>query len=86
MPNTYIYRYIYLIYCSLDVNLQSPINNHVNNVSSGDKIEFYIMTLFFPLRGPSWSWSYCSWIISYLCNTCKCPSRITLWRKLTATI
>ena len=29
------------------------------------------------LRGPSWSWSYGSWINSYLCNRCLSP--LTLW-------
>ena len=23
--------------------------------------------------GPSWSWSYCSWIFNYLCNQCLSP-------------
>jgi len=27
--------------------------------------------------GPSWSWSYGSWIYSYLCN--QCLSRLMLW-------
>jgi hypothetical protein len=22
------------------------------------------------VEGPSWSWSYCSWIYNYLCNQC----------------
>ena len=28
-------------------------------------------------RGPSWSWSYGSWILHYLCN--QCPSPLMLW-------
>jgi hypothetical protein len=28
------------------------------------------------LQGPSWSWSYCSWIYNYLCN--QCLSSLTL--------
>jgi hypothetical protein len=27
--------------------------------------------------GPSWSWSYVSWIYNYLCNQCLLP--LTLW-------
>jgi hypothetical protein len=27
--------------------------------------------------GPSWSWSYGSWIYNYLCN--QCPSPLMLW-------
>ena len=29
------------------------------------------------VKGPSWSWSYGSWIYSYLCNQCLSP--LTLW-------
>ena len=29
------------------------------------------------LQGPLWSWSYGSWIYSYLCNQCLLP--LTLW-------
>ena len=28
-------------------------------------------------QGPSWSWSYGSWIYNYLCNRCLSP--LTLW-------
>jgi len=28
-------------------------------------------------EGPSWSWSYDSWIYNYLCN--QCPSPLKLW-------
>jgi len=28
-------------------------------------------------EGPSWSWSYGSWIYNYLCNQCRSP--IKLW-------
>jgi hypothetical protein len=28
-------------------------------------------------QGPSWSWSYGSWIYNYLCNQCLSP--LTLW-------
>ena len=29
------------------------------------------------IRGPSWSWSYGSWIYNYICN--QCPSPLKLW-------
>ena len=29
------------------------------------------------IEGPSWSWSYGSWIYNYLCNQCLSP--LTLW-------
>ena len=32
------------------------------------------------LRGPSWSWSYGSWIYNYLCS--QCLSRLTLWVRI----
>ena len=30
--------------------------------------------------GPSWSWSYSSWIYNYLCNQCVSP--LTLWIRI----
>ena len=32
---------------------------------------------FHRLLGPSWLWSYCSWICNYLSN--QCPSPLTFW-------
>jgi len=26
--------------------------------------------------GPSWTWSYCSWIYNYLCNQCLSPLKL----------
>jgi len=31
-------------------------------------------------QGPSWSWSYGSWIYSYLCNMCLSP--LMLWVRI----
>jgi hypothetical protein len=31
-------------------------------------------------KGPSWSWSYGSWMYNYLCN--QCLSQITLWVRI----
>jgi len=31
-------------------------------------------------QGPSWWWSYCSWIYNYLCNQCLSP--LTLWVRI----
>jgi len=36
-----------------------------------------ITTLTNKKQGPSWSWSYGSWIFNYLCNQCLSP--LTLW-------
>ena len=33
-----------------------------------DRFPLYVDVFFFPLSGPSWPWSYCSWIYNYLCN------------------
>ena len=30
-------------------------------------------------RGPSWSWSYGSWIYNYLCNQCLSPQMLWVW-------
>ena len=35
----------------------------------------YLLHIFY--KGPSWSWSYGSWIHNYLCN--QCPSPLKLW-------
>jgi len=32
-------------------------------------------------KGPSWLWSYCSWIYNYLCNQCLSP--LTMWVQIT---
>ena len=32
------------------------------------------------IKGPSWSWSYRSWIYNYLCNKCLSPQ--TLWVRI----
>ena len=31
----------------------------------------------YEVLGPSWPWSYCSWIYNYICN--RCPSKLMLW-------
>ena len=33
-----------------------------------------------PIKKPSWSWSYGSWIYNYLCNQCISP--LTLWVRI----
>ena len=40
---------------------------------------FVILVISYPIKrlGPSWSWSYGSWIYNYLCNQCLTP--LTLW-------
>jgi len=30
-------------------------------------------------RGPSWSWSYDSWIYNFLCNQCLSPLMLWVW-------
>ena len=34
-------------------------------------------SFYMSIRGPSWSWSYGSWIYTYLCNQCLSP--LKLW-------
>jgi len=37
-------------------------------------VSSFILLLFnFQFRGPSWSWSYGSWVYNYLCNQCLSP-------------
>ena len=33
-----------------------------------------------PKKGPSWPWSYSSWVHNYQCN--RCPSPLMLWVKI----
>jgi hypothetical protein len=49
----------------------------------------YIIYIILPLiKGPSWSWSYGSWIFNYLCNQCLSPLKFKLhsWRVLDTTL
>ena len=36
--------------------------------------------LMYKTQGPSWSWTYGSWIYNYLCN--QCLSSLTLWVRI----
>jgi len=38
------------------------------------------MTFITVSRGPSWPWSYGSWIYNCLCN--QCPSPLMLWVRI----
>jgi hypothetical protein len=49
----------------IDLNIKGKINKIA--------IKRYTVNL----QGPSWSWSYGSWIYNYLCN--QCISTLTLW-------
>jgi len=54
---------------------------------SHDKFSFLIIlyqTYLYALnslrrRGPTWSWSYGSWIYNYLCNQCLSPLKLWVW-------
>ena len=37
----------------------------------------YLYNILYNKKGPSWSWSYGSWIYNYLCN--QCLLQLTLW-------
>jgi len=34
---------------------------------------FFLSKTSIQIKGPSWSWSYGSWIYDYLCNQCLSP-------------
>ena len=40
----------------------------------------WLLNISFISRGPSWLWSYGSWIYNYLCNQCISP--LTLWVRI----
>ena len=42
----------------------------------------FTQTFFY--KGPSWPWSYGSWIYSYLCNLCLSPLKLWAWISHTA--
>jgi phage gp36-like protein len=58
-------------------------NCNISTVTIGDKTliclpnryVYYIL-----LKGPSWPWSYGSWICNYLCNQCLSP--LILWVRI----
>ena len=44
-------------------------------------VYFFLLKWIYPLipTGPSWSWSYGSWIHNYLCNQCLSPLKLWVW-------
>ena len=63
-------RIIYDIHKSFESSLSVRLNlREVTSKGYGltdNKMYFYI-------KGPSWPWSYGSWIYNYLCNQCLSP-------------
>ena len=45
--------------------------------TQGKHTKHYTTELVINIKGPSWSWSYGSWICNYPCNQCLSP--LTLW-------
>jgi len=37
------------------------------------EIDSNLLYTYLPTTGPSWPWSYGSWIYNYLCNQCLSP-------------
>jgi hypothetical protein len=56
------------------------IVSHHRNISFVDHCLFFGSFSFGRCMGPSWSWSYGSWIYSYLCNQCMSP--LKLWARI----
>jgi hypothetical protein len=61
--------------------------NKIDHLHISDLIlKLYVFThiyrsyLSFYCEGPSWSWSYGSWIYNYICNQCLSP--LTLWVRI----
>ena len=53
---------------------KEPYQLHVHNIS----VIYLLHTMYlhndtYLIPGPSWSWSYGSWIYNYLCNQCLSP-------------
>jgi len=44
-------------------------------------VVIFVRVLLFSLSlpGPSWSWSYGSWIYYYICNQCLSPLMLWVW-------
>jgi hypothetical protein len=47
-----------------------------NHFPDRNKLKYKIMLV---QEGPSWSWSYNSWISNYLCNQCLSPLMFWIW-------
>ena len=60
------------------------IENHTltqeMNTNISKTIRIHTIVLQEVNEGPSWSWSYDSWITNYLCNQCISP--LTLWVRI----
>jgi hypothetical protein len=70
------------------VNFYSELQNlHVNclslhhhNIHIHDYFLYYSIIFPYIFWGPSWPWSYGSWIYKYLCNQCLSP--LMLWVRI----
>ena len=56
------------------------IVSHHRNISFVDHCLFFGSFSFGRCMGPSWSWSYGSWIYNYMCNQCMSP--LKLWARI----
>jgi len=46
---------------------------HIRNMQIVRKYTIYLQ-----VRGPSWLWSYGSWMYNYLCNHCLSPLKLSV--------
>ena len=71
------------------------LDTSISKISKFDILEIFLIELYkcitithmflhipiiLKLLGPSWSWSYGSWIYHYLCNQCLSP--LALWARI----
>jgi len=73
--------HLWLYYCCLvyRVSICSKVKLLLYTVYQINDKQFRleVCLLYQSITGPSWSWSYGSWIYNYLCNQCLSP--LTLW-------
>ena len=91
---TYLYYVIHKKWSSvtrLTMTLSTLINLNENSYLNDERsvcwqlqwlslLDKQVFGLFRLNVGPSWSWSYGSWIYNYLCNQCLSP--LTLWVRI----
>jgi hypothetical protein len=76
-----VYYVLFVFVLCLVPNVECVSRLSIHDCSIDFPWRLFIYTTLWPIeQGPSWSWSYCSWIYNYLCNQCLSP--LTLWARI----
>jgi hypothetical protein len=66
--------------CIFHVYVLIPFCDNVCSIWVKENLWVLVCLFVYISKGPSWSWSYGSWIYNYLCNQCLSPP--TLWVRI----